>query len=69
MVKAEGETAKISLRNARRDAMEAIKNEVKEGYPEDAGKRVEDKVQASVDSFTKKVDAVVSKKEEEVMTV
>lgn len=69
IVKSEGETAKISIRNARRDAMEAIKKEVKNGFPEDAGKRIEDQVQASVDGFSKKVDEVVAKKEEEVMTV
>lgn len=69
MVKAEGEIAKISLRNARRDGMEAIKKEVKNGFPEDAGKRMEDKVQASVDGFTKQIDSIVDKKEVEVMTV
>lgn len=69
MVKAEGETAKISLRNARRDGMEAIKKEVKNGFPEDAGKRLEDKVQSSVDGFTKQIDSIVEKKEVEVMTV
>lgn len=69
MVKAEGETAKISIRNARRDAMEAIKKEVKNGYPEDAGKRMEDEVQKFTDAYSKKVDGIVAAKEEELMTV
>lgn len=69
MVKAEGEQAKISIRNARRDAMESIKKEVKNGYPEDAGKRMEEKVQKFTDGHSKKVDDIVGNKEEEVMTV
>ncbi len=69
MVKAEGETAKISIRNARRDAMEAIKKEVKNGYPEDAGKRMEDEVQNFTNSYSKKIDGIVAAKEEELMTV
>lgn len=69
MVKAEGETAKISVRNARRDAMEAIKKEVKNGYPEDAGKRMEDEVQKFTDGYSKKIDSIVAAKEEELMTV
>ena len=36
--KAEAENARISLRNARRDAVEAFKKAVKEGMPEDEGK-------------------------------
>ncbi len=69
VVKAEGEEAKISIRNARRDAMEHIKKEVKNGYPEDAGKRMEDKVQGWTDTLTKKVEEVVENKETEVMTI
>ncbi len=69
MVKDEGETAKISVRNARRDAMEAIKKEVKNGFPEDAGKRKEDEVQSATDSFSKKIDSIVEAKTNEVMTV
>ena len=36
--KAEAENARVSLRNARRDAVEAFKKAVKEGMPEDEGK-------------------------------
>ncbi|MEL7163413.1 MAG: ribosome recycling factor [Bacteroidota bacterium] len=68
-VKAEGEEAKISVRNARRDAMEAIKKEVKGGYPEDAGKRKEDEVQGWVNGFNKKIEDVVEKKSNEVLTI
>ncbi|MEO0732525.1 MAG: ribosome recycling factor [Bacteroidota bacterium] len=68
-VKAEGEEAKISVRNARRDAMEAIKKEVKSGYPEDAGKRKEDEVQGWVNGFNKQIEAVIEKKSNEVLTI
>jgi len=69
MVKEAGEQAKVSVRNARRDAMEAIKKEVKEGYPEDEGKRQEDKVQQLTNQFSERIDKIVSAKEEEVMTI
>ncbi len=68
-VKAEGETAKISIRNARQDAMKAIKDEVKNGFPEDAGKRKEEQVQGWVNTYNKKVDDIVASKEEDVMTL
>ena len=68
-VRAAGEDEKIVIRNIRRDAMEAIKKEVKNGYPEDAGKRKEDEVQAWVTGFNKKVETIVEKKEEDVMTL
>jgi len=68
-VKAEGETAKISIRNARQDAMKAIKDEVKNGYPEDAGKRMEDKVQGWVNGYNKKVEQTIENKEKDVMTL
>ncbi|MGB3800737.1 MAG: ribosome recycling factor [Lewinella sp.] len=69
MVKSEGEEAKISIRNARRDAMEHIKKEVKNGYPEDAGKRKEEQVQGWTDTFSKQVEQIIENKEREVMTI
>lgn len=68
-VKAEGENAKIVVRNVRRDAMEAIKKEVKGGFPEDAGKRKEDEVQGWVNGFNKSIDQHVDQKEKDVMTL
>jgi ribosome recycling factor len=68
-VRSEGETAKISIRNARQDAMKAIKDEVKGGYPEDAGKRKEDDVQGWVNGFNKKIEQTVENKEKDVMTL
>ena len=68
-VKAHGEDAKVSLRNVRREAMEAIKKEVKNGYPEDAGKRLEDQVEDLIKSYSVRVDKIVEVKEKDIMTV
>lgn len=68
-VKAEGEKAKVSIRNVRREAMETIKKEVKEGFPEDAGKRMEADVEGWVKGFYAKVEAMVDKKSAEVTTL
>ena len=67
--KAEAENARVSLRNARRDAVEAFKKAVKEGMPEDEGKDGEAQVQKVVEKFNKTIDASFEKKEKEIMTV
>ena len=67
--KAEAENARVSLRNARRDAVEAFKKAVKEGMPEDEGKDGETQTQKIVDKFNKFIDAAFEKKEKEIMTV
>ena len=68
-MKAEGETARISLRNARRDAVEAFKKAQKEGMSEDEQKDGEAQAQKLLEKFTKVIDAELEKKEKEVMTV
>jgi ribosome recycling factor len=67
--KNEAENAKISVRNARRDAIEALKKSVKEGTPEDVEKDAEAEVQKVHDKFIKKVDELYAAKEKEIMTV
>ena len=67
--KSEGENAKTVVRNARRDAMDALKKCIKEGLAEDMEKDFEDKVQKATDEITKNVDALVSAKEKEILTV
>lgn len=67
--KSEGENAKTVIRNARRDAMDALKKCIKEGLGEDMEKDFEDKVQKATDEITKNVDALVSAKEKEILTV
>lgn len=68
-VRAEAETARISLRNARRDAVEAFKKAQKEGMSEDESKDGETQSQKLLEKFSKTVDAAIEKKEKEVMTV
>ena len=67
--KGEAENARISLRNARRDAVEAFKKAEKEGMPEDERKDGEVQVQKLIDQFSKMIDAAFEKKEKEIMTV
>jgi len=68
-VKNEGETAKISVRNARRDGVELLKKYQKEGLPEDVVKDGEAAIQKETDSFNKKIDEALAVKEREIMTV
>ena len=68
-VKAEAENARISLRNARRDAVESFKKAQKEGMPEDEAKDGETRSQKLLEKYSKLVDAAVENKEKEIMTV
>ena len=67
--KGAGENAKVSVRKARRDAIELLKKANKDGMPEDLQKEYEQLVQKETDAFTKKVDELVAAKEKEMMTV
>jgi ribosome recycling factor len=65
----EGENAKVSIRNIRRDAMEQIKKLQKNGLSEDVCKDAEAEVQETTDKFIVLVDKHLSAKEKEIMTV
>ena len=67
--KGAGEKAKVSVRNARRAAIEQLKKANKDGMPEDLQKEYEQLVQKETDAFTKKVAELVVAKEKEMMTV
>ena len=67
--KSEGETAKISLRNGRREAIDEIKKLVKNGLPEDMGKRKEDEIQSITNKYGSQVDDLVKAKETDIMTI
>lgn len=67
--KSEGETAKVSVRNARRDAIDILKKAVKDGMPEDEQKNGEDKLQKVHDKYIKKIDDLLAEKDKEIMTV
>ena len=64
-----GESAKVGVRNLRRDAIESLKKLQKEGLPEDAEKDAEAEVQKHTDAIIKKIDEILSAKEKEIMTV
>jgi ribosome recycling factor len=68
-VKHEGEIAKVSIRNARREAIEEIKKLQKQGIPEDEIKRAEDDMQKQTDLYSKKVDDMLAQKESEILVV
>lgn len=68
-VKAESEHARVSLRNVRRDAIEAFKKAQKDGMPEDVAKDGEESAQHVTEKFSKKIDEILAAKEKEIMTV
>jgi len=68
-VKNEGENARVSLRNARRDGNEEIKKLQKGGLAEDLAKDHEAEIQKLTDSFSKKVDELLARKEHDILTV
>ena len=68
-VMAEGEVAKVAIRNIRRDGMEAIKKLQKDGLSEDAAKESEARVQGITDKKIIEIDHHCQLKEKELMTV
>jgi len=67
--KAEAEQAKVSVRNARREAIEGLKKAIKQGMPEDVEKDAEASVQKLHDKYLKKIDDLFAAKEREILTV
>lgn len=66
---AAGEDAKVSIRNARREAIDKLKKEIKNGMPEDVEKDGEAEVQKVHDRYVKKVEEMLAAKEKEIMTI
>lgn len=64
-----GEETKISLRNERHKMLDVIKAEVKDGYPEDQGKRRESEVQDLINKYTDEINRLIDAKEKDIMTV
>ena len=65
----EGEQAKMSIRNTRRDIIEKLKKSVKDGLSEDLEKDAEGDMQKMHDKYIKKVEELLAAKEKEIMTV
>ncbi len=70
VVRGEGENAKISVRNLRRDANESVKKLVKDKLAsEDDQKRSEAEIQKLTDRHIAEIDRVVAAKEQDIMAV
>lgn len=67
LAKAEAENAKVSIRNARKDANNDIKKE--ENASDDLKKQYEDNIQTLTDKYVKSTDDILAVKEKEIMTV
>lgn len=70
VISREGETARVALRNIRRDAVADIKAKVKSGeLSEDEGRRLEQRVQKITDESVASADSLLEEKKQELMTV
>lgn len=67
--KTETETARVSIRNIRRNANESAKKLEKEGTPEDEIKVLEKEIQNLTDNYIEKIDKLFDAKEKDIMTV
>ncbi|MCO6497544.1 MAG: ribosome recycling factor [Chitinophagaceae bacterium] len=65
----EGEQAKVSIRNIRRDAIEQIKKEQKDGLSEDVARDYEGQIQGLTDKYIGIVDKYLETKEKEIMAI
>ena len=64
-----GEESKVGVRTARHKALEHLKKAIKDGHPEDTGKRKEADLQNLTNKYVELTESVVSHKEKEIMTV
>lgn len=70
VVRTEGENAKVSIRNVRRDANEALKKLTKDKeISEDDERRAQDEIQKFTDKAVAEVDKMLQVKEAELMAV
>ncbi len=67
--KSEMEHAKVSIRNARKGANDAVKELIKAGLPEDLGKGAETKIQDFTNSFSERAEKALVEKEKEIMSI
>jgi ribosome recycling factor len=70
IVRSETENARVSIRNVRRDALQHLKDLIKDKkITEDEEKRAHDKVQKLTDDHIAKADDLTNRKEKEIMEV
>ena len=68
-VKAEAEKGRVAMRSVRREAKETLKRLQKTGTSEDEVKTAEGKIQELTDTYIKRLDSLLIRKEAEIMTV
>lgn len=68
-VRSEGENARVSIRNSRREANDEYKQMQKDGLSEDDSKRAEENIQEITKEYSEKIDQIVEAKEEDIMTI
>ena len=69
-VRKKGEDSKVAIRSIRRDAIEQIKKQKKDGeVTEDDQKKLEEQAQKLTDSTIKDIDKIIADKEKEIMEV
>ena len=68
-VKKKGESAKVAIRNIRRDENDSFKKLAKEDVSEDEIKTLEESAQKMTDKYIAEVDKAVEVKTKEIMTV
>ena len=67
--KAEGEHAKVGIRNNRKDALDMTKSLKNDGVSEDVIKDAEEEIQQITNRYIRQVDELVEAKEKDVMTI
>ena len=67
--KHEAELGRVSIRNVRKEANDQLKQLLKEHVSEDEVKKAEGRIQELTDEYIKKVDELLEKKDQEIMTV
>ena len=67
--RAEGEHAKVGIRNNRKDAIDMVKDLKNDGLSEDLAKDAETEIQTVTNAFIKKVDDEIELKEKDIMTI
>jgi len=70
VIKSEGETAKVAVRNIRRDANNTLKDALKnKEIAEDEERRTQDEIQKLTDRYVAEIDKALVAKEADLMAV
>lgn len=65
----EGENARVSVRNIRREGIEQVKKLQKDGLSEDVAKETEGRVQGVTDKYIAVIESHLKDKEKDIMTI